>query len=147
MFCLKLTLTSCSDLCSISAMSLHRMEQQPATMSRGRHRHQRGSRHEDEVVEYAEPEFDMTYENLVNLSPVRCGLDSDTLAALPKTKLTTEMISKLPEERCSVCLCDYAEGDEILTLPCNHIFHTDCITSWLLESKVCPCCKQQIGPE
>lgn len=122
-------------------MSLQRMDHGVGSTggSRGQ---RRGGHHTEEQVQYTEPDFDMTYENLVNLSPVRCGLDSDTLASLPRMLVADA--TSLPEERCSVCLCDYEGEDEILTLPCRHVFHEDCIGSWLQESKVCPCCKQEI---
>lgn len=46
------------------------------------------------------------------------------------------------ENRCSVCL----EGLEknLVTLPCGHTFHKDCIKEWLIHSEEvsCPLCRQ-----
>jgi len=35
----------------------------------------------------------------------------------------------------------YQEGEEVMTLPCFHQFHTRCITVWLRDTVVCPICR------
>ncbi|EYU30977.1 hypothetical protein MIMGU_mgv1a025807mg, partial [Erythranthe guttata] len=44
---------------------------------------------------------------------------------------------------CSVCLEDLSGGEEVLLLsmPCSHIFHGDCIKNWLRTSHYCPLCR------
>mmetsp|Transcript_45260 Transcript_45260/g.105001 ORF Transcript_45260/g.105001 Transcript_45260/m.105001 type:complete len:317 (+) Transcript_45260:82-1032(+) len=32
---------------------------------------------------------------------------------------------------CSICLSDFAEADVLGKLPCKHVFHADCLDSWL----------------
>ena len=48
----------------------------------------------------------------------------------------------LENSECSICLCDFAEGDECRTLPvpCSHTFHSKCIDEWLRLSSACPLC-------
>lgn len=46
---------------------------------------------------------------------------------------------------CAVCLCHLAEGEEARRLPCNHLFHKQCIDSWLSKSLQCPVCRQAVG--
>ena len=31
---------------------------------------------------------------------------------------------------CSVCTIEYEEGEQLVTLPCFHTYHFDCVTSW-----------------
>jgi hypothetical protein len=41
---------------------------------------------------------------------------------------------------CSICLGEYEEGEELLKLPCNHIYHDECISSWTSNHVKCPLC-------
>jgi len=47
---------------------------------------------------------------------------------------------------CSVCLGSYTCGDEVMwssNPKCPHVFHVDCILSWLVRKrKQCPCCRR-----
>lgn len=53
------------------------------------------------------------------------------------------------DEACSICLEDFKEDDEIITLPCNknHIFHAQCILEWLPQNNACPLCKEPVSKE
>lgn len=42
---------------------------------------------------------------------------------------------------CGICMEDYAEDDELLVMPCKHLFHKKCIRGWLPISKTCPFCR------
>merc|ERR1712224_575908 len=44
------------------------------------------------------------------------------------------------EPSCSICLCEYEEGDKLVALPCKHVFREDCITSWTANHTRCPLC-------
>ncbi|KXS15841.1 hypothetical protein M427DRAFT_32015 [Gonapodya prolifera JEL478] len=49
---------------------------------------------------------------------------------------------------CPVCLDPFVPGVSMVrTLPCNHVFHSDCIDRWLLERAcVCPICRLDLAP-
>lgn len=49
-------------------------------------------------------------------------------------------------DKCSICLEDYDhEGKEnIVFMPCSHIYHKDCIIEWLLKSRYCPLCRYSL---
>ncbi|KAL5734738.1 hypothetical protein ACOSP7_032599 [Xanthoceras sorbifolium] len=43
---------------------------------------------------------------------------------------------------CSVCLCEFEEGEELRTLPeCLHSYHAPCIDMWLCSHSSCPMCR------
>ena len=52
---------------------------------------------------------------------------------------------------CPICLIEYAEGVEIITLPCDmrHCFHSECIQAWISgEGKIsCPICRKDVAEE
>lgn len=41
---------------------------------------------------------------------------------------------------CSICLGEYENGEELVKLPCKHIFHDECISSWCANHVRCPLC-------
>ncbi|TNV78161.1 hypothetical protein FGO68_gene4262 [Halteria grandinella] len=45
---------------------------------------------------------------------------------------------------CSVCHCQFAEGDVMKQLPCNHQFHKACIEPWFERNDTCPICRLQL---
>lgn len=47
-------------------------------------------------------------------------------------------------ELCSICYCNINPEEEVNRLPCNHLFHVDCIKEWLCKEKTCPLCKQEL---
>jgi hypothetical protein len=44
------------------------------------------------------------------------------------------------EPSCSICLCEYETGETVTKLPCNHIYHESCLTSWTENHVRCPLC-------
>ena len=45
------------------------------------------------------------------------------------------------EELCAVCLSGYEADDVLLRLPCEHLFHEQCIARWLTTDSTCPHCR------
>ena len=46
---------------------------------------------------------------------------------------------------CSICLDDYSDPEiKLNRLPCNHVFHKDCIQEWLKDNDTCPECRMKI---
>nr|CDQ03948.1 BMA-PLR-1, isoform a [Brugia malayi] len=47
-------------------------------------------------------------------------------------------------ERCSICLEEYKEGQELRVLFCGHEFHPKCVDPWLLSNRRCPLCQYDV---
>eukprot|EP00747_Dinoflagellata_sp_TGD_P164967 gnl/TRDRNA2_/TRDRNA2_185653_c0_seq1.p1 gnl/TRDRNA2_/TRDRNA2_185653_c0~~gnl/TRDRNA2_/TRDRNA2_185653_c0_seq1.p1 ORF type:complete len:322 (+),score=43.57 gnl/TRDRNA2_/TRDRNA2_185653_c0_seq1:43-966(+) len=80
------------------------------------------------------------YDNQVAVeAPQRKAALPEQIAALPCIKHRHGLFSE-GEASCAVCLDQFAEGDCLRQLPCNHHFHRRCIDRWLKRSQCCPLC-------
>jgi hypothetical protein len=51
-------------------------------------------------------------------------------------------------ETCAICFCEYEGFDSVKTLPkCGHLYHTECIDTWLSRGTTCPLCKRAVWEE
>lgn len=49
---------------------------------------------------------------------------------------------------CAVCLTDFKDQDTLRLLPkCNHVFHPQCIDSWLASHVTCPVCRANLNQD
>lgn len=46
---------------------------------------------------------------------------------------------------CTVCCEEYKIAESVLQLSCGHMFHKDCINTWLSYSSACPNCRCSVG--
>jgi len=46
------------------------------------------------------------------------------------------------QAQCAICLADFALKEVVNTLPCGHVYHSDCLSPWLTKSRCCPMCKR-----
>ena len=49
------------------------------------------------------------------------------------------------KKECPICLSEFEAGEMVITHPrCGHVFHSDCLTNWLIRPNYpcyCPMCK------
>mmetsp|Transcript_56080 Transcript_56080/g.88880 ORF Transcript_56080/g.88880 Transcript_56080/m.88880 type:complete len:355 (-) Transcript_56080:204-1268(-) len=48
-------------------------------------------------------------------------------------------------DECPMCLDEFTQGEEVLRLPCDHLFHESCLGPWLLKSLQCPMCMRDLS--
>ncbi|XP_029561505.1 E3 ubiquitin-protein ligase RNF126 [Salmo trutta] len=69
--------------------------------------------------------------------------DRERIKNLPSIQITEEHVGSSLE--CSVCKEDYSVGETVRQLPCNHLFHNDCIVPWLEQHDTCPVCRKSLS--
>lgn len=58
-------------------------------------------------------------------------LKARAFAAVPESQRTHDT-------KCPICLADFEPLDNVMVLPCRHVFHPGCLGQWLLQSEACP---------
>ena len=62
-----------------------------------------------------------------------------------ETKLLLPInIKDIKENKCSICLEEYIENNDIIKLNCEHQYHKECIKEWLKINNNCPQCRKII---
>lgn len=97
--------------------------------------------------------FSNLFSNLargLNMEDVTIALKDEELNALKKGRYYDIKI-KNPDlakyTTCNICLDEYNDDSNCIILPCQHIYHNECITKWLGEnSNKCPVCKKEVAP-
>jgi len=94
------------------------------------------------TIQVPDETIDMSYESLVQLEDVTCGLSHEIIERLiPQVAVT----SLMGAPSCSICLSDLELGDSMAVVPsCLHRFHFSCLEQWLTRKKSCPICKEEI---
>ncbi|XP_018484079.1 E3 ubiquitin-protein ligase ATL41-like [Raphanus sativus] len=74
------------------------------------------------------------------------GLHATVIASLPS--FTVGAISDVAAAtECAVCLSVFEEQDTARELPnCRHVFHVDCVDTWLTTCSTCPVCRSEVQP-
>lgn len=47
-------------------------------------------------------------------------------------------------EKCTICLSEFEDDEDVRRLPCMHLFHIECVDQWLATNKRCPICRVDI---
>ena len=75
---------------------------------------------------------------------IKKGLNKNILDNMEISKMKNVEKLDTDKKKCTICLENYQNGDDTIALPCIHIFHADCIKTWLKNNITCPICKNEI---
>ncbi|CAF1056344.1 unnamed protein product [Rotaria sordida] len=91
------------------------------------------------------------FEELLRMEEQLNGLNNSTNIGASQEHINCRTLSykyvkeKISvEEKCTICLCEYDQYDNVRRLPCMHLFHIECVDKWLIQSKRCPICRIDI---
>ena len=103
----------------------------------------------NESIGFDQPNVDeMTYEQLLELEEqmgsVSNGLNEEEVKNLKHDKFIK---NKYLEDKCIICQYNFIELESIVSLPCKHCFHFNCLKPWIDKQHYCPLCKTNIRKE
>ena len=85
-----------------------------------------------------------TLSSLYWSTVINQGLDESTIQAIPTLRFRGAAQQNSFHE-CAVCLNEFQEEEKIRMLPnCLHVFHIDCVDTWLQTHPNCPLCRSEI---
>ncbi|CAD6224592.1 unnamed protein product [Miscanthus lutarioriparius] len=77
------------------------------------------------------------------------GLDAAVLESFPTMAYADVKAHKAGKGalECAVCLSEFDDDETLRLLPkCSHVFHPDCIDTWLASHVTCPVCRANLVP-
>ena len=82
-------------------------------------------------------------ENLENLENVKNIVIQEEL---DKIQISEFSDIKTDEKQCSICLDDFEPSSKIRLINCKHLFHSECLDTWLLQHDYkCPHCREKVA--
>ncbi|XP_051187481.1 E3 ubiquitin-protein ligase RING1-like [Lolium perenne] len=93
------------------------------------------------------PGLEQLIEQLAENDPNRYGTPpaaKSALSTLPDVVVTDAMVAAAEGANCAVCREDFSPGEGAKQMPCNHIYHADCIIPWLELHNSCPVCRFEL---
>ena len=89
----------------------------------------------------------MTYEQLLeleeNVGKVSKGLTKKQIKKIPQKRYNKRLFKDC-DDKCVICQYEFKDGDIVTKLSCGHLFHAECVDTWLGKNKVCPMCQKEI---
>jgi hypothetical protein len=84
-----------------------------------------------------------------SLAPPVIKTNTQSHTDTPAAQLRRVHSVQFSQPTCAICLDDFVSSDTIVReLPCRHIFHPECIDSFLRQnSSLCPMCKKTVLPK
>lgn len=82
-----------------------------------------------------------------NYQDIPIVITDDSFDKLKKCKyIDLQDNIKLNNKKCMITLDEFQDNDDVLILPCNHVFKIDEITNWLKDNSYkCPICRKDSG--
>lgn len=77
--------------------------------------------------------------NAFEAEVARPAMSRDARDALP-------LVTTDSEETCPVCQESLPSGSKAKKMPCGHLFHHDCLITWLEQANSCPMCRSSDLP-
>jgi len=64
------------------------------------------------------------------------------LETLPQVDVIKDLLQQ--QQECFICQENFEIGEKINVLPCSHLYHVNCVMTWLKEHNTCPVCRYEL---
>ena len=78
--------------------------------------------------------------NAINNKKLK-GVKPKVLDSLEVSKMKNIYHLEDDKKKCIICLEDFKNGNDVIYIPCLHVFHKDCLLKWFKGHNFCPICK------
>ncbi|KAL4465965.1 hypothetical protein ABPG74_004202 [Tetrahymena malaccensis] len=68
----------------------------------------------------------------------------NSITNLPTVTFSKEQVKEETLCECSVCKDEFTEGEQLVKMPCNHLYHSSCLVTWLKMHNSCPTCRHEL---
>ena len=75
------------------------------------------------------------------------GFNKKMLDQLQTTSYTQNFgdLLTVHQPSCPICFEDFKIDEDVVSLPsCEHLYHTECIKTWLVKNPLCPMCRSNV---
>lgn len=89
------------------------------------------------------PGLEQLLQELAESDPSRRGpppASRASVEALDNVKVSGKDVAA----QCAVCKDEFEAGKYAKRMPCNHMYHADCILPWLAQHNSCPVCRYEM---
>ncbi|MCL7029877.1 hypothetical protein MKW94_028641 [Papaver nudicaule] len=92
---------------------------------------------------------ELSYEDLIALGEFvgteNKGLSTDKIkSSITPYAYKSQLDRKYGVDQCVICQTEYEDEEQVMTLPCDHTYHSECISKWLQIKKVCAICNSEV---
>ncbi|XP_022965415.1 E3 ubiquitin-protein ligase RNF181-like [Cucurbita maxima] len=93
----------------------------------------------------------MDLESMFDLDTVLTGADDYYNDQMIITEPPSVVVSDLPtvvtDDVCAVCMEEFRADEGGKQIPCGHVYHQSCISSWLSVGDCCPLCRCHVSSD
>ena len=96
---------------------------------------------------YSQEALDRIISALMEANPQSNAAPPASQSAIDKLErkqVDDQMLGPEGRAECTICISEVTRGEQVVSLPCKHWFHDECVVMWLKEHNTCPVCRNPI---
>ncbi len=96
--------------------------------------------HSDEALDRIISMLMETHQDSAGAPPA----SQTALDELERKKVDNKMLGAEGHAECTICISEVVLDEEVISLPCKHWFHEECVVMWLKQHNTCPVCRNPV---